>query len=89
MDNEVKGTIIDNILVKRGKQVIKYWKYNGYAVKEEDLEKVRGVKLYTEYDGVLYADRHLFYKHGIDNFYNNEAQKVLPTKYWEVLEVIK
>lgn len=85
----MKGTIIDNVLVKRGKQVIKYWKYNGYAVREIDLDKVRGVKLYTEYDRVIYADRHVFYKHGIRNVYNGEEQLVLPVKYWEQLEVIK
>jgi hypothetical protein len=85
----MKGTIIENILVKKGKQVIKNWKHNGYAVNIVDLEKVRGVKLYTEYDGVLYADRHLFYKHGIENNYNGEQQLVLPTKHWEILEVIK
>lgn len=85
----MKGTIVDNILVKKGKQVQKFWKHNGYAVAEKDLEKVRGVKLHTKFDGILYADRHLFYKEGIENLYNGEKQLVLPTKFWEILEVIK
>ena len=84
----MKGTIIDNILVKRGKQVQKFWKYSGYAVAIKDLEQVRGVKLHTKYDEILYADRHLFYKEGIENTYNGEKQLVLPTKFWEILEVI-
>lgn len=81
----MKGTIIDHVLVKRGKAVVKYFKHNGYAVKVSDLEKVRGVKLYTHYDGTLYADRHLFYKHGIENDYKGEQQLVLPVQYWEEL----
>lgn len=82
----MKAYVADNILIKRGKQVVKFWKYDGYAVAVEHLEKVRGVKLYTDYDGILYADRHLFYKHGIENNYQGEAQLVLPTKYWESLK---
>lgn len=85
----MKGKIIDNVLVKKGKQVQKYWKYNGYAVAVKDLEQVRGVKLYTEYDGVLYARREQFYNDGIENIYNGEKQLILPTKFWEILEVIK
>lgn len=81
----MKAQIINNTLVKKGKQVHKFWKHDGYAVAVRHLEQVRGVKLYTEYDGILYADRHLFYKHGIENNYEGEEQLVLPTKYWEVL----
>jgi hypothetical protein len=60
----MKGKIIDYTLVKTGKQVQKFWKYSGYAVSENDLEKVRGVKLYTKDDGILYARREVFYQHG-------------------------
>lgn len=82
----MKGIIKDFELIKKGKQVQKFWKHNGYAVAIRDLEKVRGVKLYTEYDGILYARREVFYNHGIENIYNGEKQLVLPTKYWEILE---
>lgn len=82
----MKATIIDNVLVKKGKQVVKFWKHNGYAVADEHLQQVRGVKLYTEYDGILYADRHVFYKHGVENNYNGELQYVLPVKYFERLQ---
>ena len=85
----MKGKIIDNVLVKTGKQVQKFWKHKGYAVAVKDLEQVRGVEIHTEYDGVLYARREQFYQHGIENVYNGEQQLVLPTKYWEILEVIK
>lgn len=81
----VKGTIVDNVLVKKGKQVIKFWKHNGYAVAAQDLEKVRGVEIHSEYDGHLFARREQFYQHGIPNNYNGEEQLVLPTKYWEIL----
>lgn len=81
----MKGTMDGYDLVKKGKQVQKFWKYNGYAVKTNDLEKVRGVKLYTQYDGTLYARRDVFFKYGIANNYNGEEQLVLPTKYWEIL----
>lgn len=81
----MKGTIIDNNLVKKGKQVVKYWKHNGYAVAEKDLEQIQGVILHTQYDGKLYARRDMFYRNGIENTYNGEKQIVLPTKYWEIL----
>lgn len=82
----MKGKIIDYTLVKTGKQVQKFWKYNGYAVAENDLEKVRGVKLYTKDDGILFARREVFYQHGIKNIFNGENQLVLPVKYWEILQ---
>ena len=81
----MKGTIQDNILVKRGKLVVKFFKHNGYAVPVKDLEQVRGVKLYTKYDGILYADRHVFHQHGLWNDFKGEEQLILPVKYWEVL----
>ncbi len=81
----MKGTVIDNNLVKRGKQVQKYWKHNGYAVATRDLEQIQGVVLHTEYDGKLYARRDQFYADGIENTYNGEQQLILPTKYWEIL----
>lgn len=84
----VKGVVIDQVLVKRGKQVVKFFKYNGYAVAESDIEKVHGVKLYTQYDGILYADRHMFYKHGIPNTYKDEKQLVLPLEHWEPLVAV-
>ena len=82
----MKGTVnSEKVLIKRGKQVVKFFKHNGYAVAESDLEKVRGVKLHTKYDGILYADRHVFYLHGISNTYQGEKQLVLPVQYWEEL----
>jgi len=84
----MKGKIENNDLVKRGKQVIKFRKYDGYAVATDDLEKVHGVKLYTHEDGVLYARREVFYNHGLFNDYKGETQLILPVKYWEVLHVL-
>jgi hypothetical protein len=81
----MKARIINNTLVKQGSQVQKYWKHNGYAVAKEHLEKVEGVKLYTQYDGIIYAPKESFYQHGIDNTYQGEEQLVLPVDKWEVL----
>jgi hypothetical protein len=81
----MKGAIENYDLVKKGKQVVKFWKYGGYAVPVSDLDKVRGVKLYTQYDGILYAPRNVFYAHGIPNNFNGEQQLVLPTNFWETL----
>lgn len=81
----MKGAIENYDLVKKGNQVVKFWKYNGYAVPVADLEKVRGVKLYTQYDGILYARRDTFYRNGIPNNYKGEQQLVLPLNQWETL----
>lgn len=80
------GVVRGKMLEKTGKQVIKYWKHNGYAVSEADLEQVHGVKLHTQYDGILYAPRHLFYRHGIPNVYKGEKQLILPVEHWEQIE---
>ena len=78
------GTIIDGTLVKRGTQVVKFWKHNGYAVPTLEFHNngVKKVRLYTRYDGILEATRETFDKHGIVNQYNEETQVVLPVEFW-------
>lgn len=82
----MRGVVEEGVLVKQGKQVQKFWKYNGYAVSVADLERVSGVKLYTPSDGILFATRQKFIEHGIDNIYKDEEQLVLPVQYWESIE---
>lgn len=77
------GQISEDKLIKRGKQVVKYRRYNGYAVAESDLEKVHGVELHTKEDNIIYAPRHLFYQEGIINDFNGEKQYILPLHHWE------
>ena len=84
----IRGQVVNYILVKRGKQVVKFRRYNGYAVAEKDLEQVRGVELHSKEDGVIYARRDQFYKDGIPNVYLGEKQLILPVKYWEKLKEI-
>jgi hypothetical protein len=81
----MKLQVVDHTLIKHGKQVQKFWMHDGYAVATEHLEQVRGVKLYTSYDGVLYAPRNVFYQHGKEHNFKGEEQLVLPVKYWEKL----
>jgi len=81
-------TIVDGVLTKKGKQVHRFWKYKGYAVAVKDLKGIKGVRLHTQYDGVLYADTELFYKHGKPHTFKDiataEPQLVLEEKYWTV-----
>lgn len=80
----MKYIIENGILTKRGKQVHKFWKYKGYAVSVESLKDVTGVRLYTQYDGTLYADKKLFLEHGIKHKFGKEDQLILEEKYWTV-----
>lgn len=82
----MKGSIENGVLVKRGKQVVKYRRLNGYAVPIVDLDKVKGVQLYTSEDGVIYSPVETFFKKGIFNDFNGEKQQVLPVQYWERIE---
>lgn len=80
------GKLTDGkILVKRGRQVQKFWKYGGYGVAVRDLEWVHGVEIHSRYDGRLYAPREKFYQAGIVHNFNGEEQMVLPVKHWEIL----
>jgi hypothetical protein len=82
------GEIINGWLHKRGRSVVKFWMYGGYALPIEELLTVKGVKLYTQYDGKLQAERGIFNKHGIPHLFKDgrgklEHQLILPLQYWE------
>lgn len=76
------GVIKDGWLIKRGKQVVKFWKHNGYAIPQSDLEKVKGVVLHTEYDGILYQTSKVIMARGRLNQFKDETQYVLPVDEW-------
>lgn len=76
------GTLNRGYLIKKGKQVQKFWKFDGYGIAVNDLRRCKGVILHTQYDGVLYAYVDDFAKHGIPHLYKDEQQLVLPTNYW-------
>lgn len=84
MANAQHGQVIDGILHKRGTQVVKFWAKNGYAIPVDELLKVKGVKLYSKYDGNLYADKETFNKFGIHHKFKEERQLILPLEHWEV-----
>lgn len=86
MANVAHGQVINGVLHKRGSQVVKFWKYNGYAVPVIQVIKVKGVKLYTKYDGKLYASKETFNKHAIPHMFGDEHQLVLPIEHWEVID---
>lgn len=71
--------------VKRGTQVVKYWKENGYAVPQELFLKhpVKKVRLYTKYDGVITATKEAFNKYGKLHLFGDEMQIILSLQYWE------
>jgi hypothetical protein len=78
------GELKDGWLIKKGKQVQKYWKFNGYAIPFKLLASIKGVVLYTQYDGVLYATSADIMKHGLRNNFQGEEQLVLPLKHWRI-----
>ena len=79
------GVIVQGFLIKRGKQVQKFWKYDGYGISEQDLNKLdQGVILYTQYDGVLYAYKDTIRDKGIIHDFDGEKQYILPVKDWSV-----
>lgn len=78
------GIVKDGWLIKRGKQVVKFWKYNGYAIPVEELRKVKGVVLHTQYDGILYQTSEVIFNEGIKNMFKEEEQLVLPSSMWEI-----
>ena len=80
---KVKGVVRDNILYKNGKQALKFWKYDGYGVKVEDLHEVNGVVLDTKYDGRLYAPVSVLREHGIQHFFGDEEQLILELNHWK------
>lgn len=78
------GRVKDGWLIKQGKQVVKFWKYGGYAIPVVELQQIDGVILYTQYDGTLYQTSDVILKDGIGHIFNDEVQKVLPVSGWRV-----
>ena len=77
------GTLHNGWLIKKGKQVQKFWKFNGYGLAQEDLKDIKGVVLYTTYDGILWATVKEIVAHGQPHRFNNdEAQLILATALW-------
>ena len=83
------GAVNKGWLVKRGKQVVKFWKHDGYAVSAVDLHRVKGVILYTQYDGTLYQTSATILAKGTSNLFGDEVQYVLPVKDWMVRDDTK
>jgi hypothetical protein len=80
--HKVHGRVIDNILHKDGKKVVKFWKHDGYGIDVRDLHNVNGVVLDTQYDGKLYASTSTLREYGIDHMFKDEKQLILPVKHW-------
>ena len=76
------GSVKDGWLVKRGKQVVKFWKHNGYAIPVMALHQVKGVVLHTEYDGILYQTSGKILSQGRPHYFGDELQYVLETAKW-------
>lgn len=76
-------------LIKTGKQVVLYDKYDGFGIPVDVLRVVKGVEIH--YKGVVYhASVEDFKKHGIPETYDKgifdkEEQYILPRKYWKVV----
>lgn len=79
------GTLIGGTFVKRGTQVVKFWKHGGYGLPQELLlkEEVKKIRLYTKYDGTLEATKDKFNIHGSLHKFKDEWQIILPTEHWE------
>lgn len=83
----MKGRVVDNILYKNGRKVVKFWKHDGYGLNVADLHEVNGVVIDSQYDGKLYTSTSNLYEHGISHTFINksgraEQQLILPVQYW-------
>ena len=77
------GTMVDGWLIKKGKQVVKFWKHNGYAIPAIVLLQVKGVVLHTEYDGILYQTSGKIMNLGEQHNFGDELQYVLEASKWQ------
>lgn len=80
------GKLVDGWLVKRGKQVVKFWKHNGYAVPASLVEEdsgIKGVILHTEYDGVLWQTSRNIREKALRHQFEDELQCVLEASKWQ------
>lgn len=84
---KVHGRIEDGILIKEGKKVVKFFKYDGYGIAVSDLVGgVSGVVVDSQYDGKLYTSVDNLLDNGIRHTFENngkeERQIILPVQYW-------
>lgn len=79
------GRVVDGVLYKGGKAVVKFFQHDGYGLNVNDLHEVNGVLLDTKYDGRLYAPVSVLREHGIPHDFEGEQQLILPVKFWRVI----
>lgn len=80
---KTRGRVLEGVLQKNQRQAKKFWKYDGYGVKVADLHEVTGVLLDTMYDGRLYVPLSTLRQHGIQHWFGDEEQLILPVQYWK------
>lgn len=78
------GELIGDTLLKRGKQVVLFRIYDGFAVSNSHLNMPELKRIRIEYEGSVYkATKDQFLKHGIPHKFGNEQQLVLPRRYFD------
>lgn len=78
----MKGRVDEHILHKRGRQVQKFFKHNGYGINVDDLHEINGIVLETKYDGKLFTSVSNLRENGITHYFGEEKQLILPVQYW-------
>ncbi len=70
-------------LIKKGKQAVLFYKYDGFGISEALLDKFDQMEV--EYQGQTYfATSDLFRKYGIEYIDRQDKQLILPRKWWDV-----
>ena len=78
------GTVDNGILVKKGKQARKFYKYDGFAIPEDILGEIDRVRVHYR-DEIWEAPIQRFKEMGIPYHSEGyEAQLVLPRRCWYI-----
>lgn len=81
---KIIGDIESRVLVKKGKQVVLFKKYNGFAFSIATLGLFDTV--YIHYGGNVYRATRMQIEHnGIPHSYGYDTQLVLPLSYFEIV----
>lgn len=83
IDGKIVGELKDGVLVKKGRQVVLFRRYDGFGFTQKIVDTPGIQKILVNYNGVEYiTSPAVLSAHGIRYDNHGEEQIVLPRKWW-------
>ena len=85
--NRTIGELEDGVLTKKGRQVMMFYKHNGFGMSDSVFNQHPVEVVRVHYRGDVYeAGRDDFLTRGIAHNYQGDAQHILPLPFWNKID---